>query len=266
MGQRGYLSARKSGGVEVTVASGQKLDGAQNPGEGVVMARPDSPPPPLSRRDRRKQETIDDIKATARRQLADGGPAAISLRAIARDLGMTASAVHYYFPSRRALLDSVAADGFRDLAGSMAEAAEAAEPESLDRLTAAGRGYVGFALANRGVFQLIFRRDLLDPADPALIEASLGAFEDLVDLVRACQADGWQAEADSRLLAGSLWAAVQGIAELWLWGALQVVTHATSVDACLATTFQLLMLVNEGNPHEGNVIPTAHRRRGPSPS
>jgi hypothetical protein len=117
---------------------------------------------------------------------------------------------------------------------------------------AAGTGYVGFALANRGVFQLMFRRDLLDPADPALIEASLGAFEDLVDLVRACQADGWQAEADSRLVAGSLWAAVQGIAELWLWSALQVVTHAASVDACLATTFRLLMLVNKDNRHEGS--------------
>jgi AcrR family transcriptional regulator len=216
------------------------------------VARPTSPQPPLSRRDRRKQETFGDIRATARRQLADGGPAGISMRAIARDLGMTASAVHYYFPSRQALLDALAADGFRDLARSMAEAAEAAEPGSLDRLTAAGRGYVGFALANRGVFQLMFRRDLLDPADPALIETSLGAFEDLVDLVRACQADGWQAEADIRLLAGSLWTAVQGIAELWLWGALQVVTQATSVEACLATTFRLLMLLNEDNRHEGS--------------
>jgi AcrR family transcriptional regulator len=216
------------------------------------MARSASPQSHPSRRDRRKQETTADIKATARGQLADGGPAGISLRAIARHLDMTASGVHYYFPSRQALLDSLATDGFRDLARSMAEAAEAAGPGSLDRLTAAGRGYVGFALANRGVFQLMFRRDLLNSADPALIEASLGAFEDLVHLVRACQADGWQAEADSGLIAGSLWAAVQGVAELWLWGALQVVTHAMSVDACLATTFRLLMLLNEDNPHEGS--------------
>ncbi len=44
---------------------------------------------------------------------------------------------------------------------------------------------------------------------------------------------------------------MQGIAELWLWGALQVVTHATSADACLATTFRLLMFVSEENRHEG---------------
>jgi len=83
------------------------------------MAGPASPQSHLSRRDRRKQETTDDIKATARRQLAGGGPAAISLRAIARDLGMTASAVHYYFPSRQALLEDLVVDGFSSLAGAL---------------------------------------------------------------------------------------------------------------------------------------------------
>src|SRR4030088_334365 len=83
----------------VSVASGQKLDGAQNARHSFLVARPELPQSRTSRRDRRKQETIDDIKAAARGQLAGGGPAGISLRAIARELGMTASAVHYYFPS-----------------------------------------------------------------------------------------------------------------------------------------------------------------------
>jgi AcrR family transcriptional regulator len=60
-----------------------------------------------SRRDRRRQETITDIKTAARTQLAEGGPAGISLRAIARQLGMTPAAVHYYFPGREALLDAL---------------------------------------------------------------------------------------------------------------------------------------------------------------
>jgi AcrR family transcriptional regulator len=84
-----------------------------------VVAGPDSPQASLSRRDRRKQETTADIKATARSQLAGGGPAGISLRGIARDLGMTASAVHYYFPSRQALLDALIVDGFNSLAGAL---------------------------------------------------------------------------------------------------------------------------------------------------
>jgi AcrR family transcriptional regulator len=71
----------------------------------------------MRRRDRRRQETIDDIKDTACHLLAGGGPSGISMRAIARHLAMTASAVHYYFPSRQALLDALIVDGFTSLAG-----------------------------------------------------------------------------------------------------------------------------------------------------
>lgn len=70
---------------------------------------------PASRRDRRRQETIADIKTAARAQLAEGGPTRISLRAIARELGMTPSAVHYYFPGREALLNALIIDGWDSL-------------------------------------------------------------------------------------------------------------------------------------------------------
>ena len=66
----------------------------------------------VTRRDHRRQQTIDEIKDTARDQIAGAGPAGISMRAIARHLAMTASAVHYYFPSHQALLDALVADGF----------------------------------------------------------------------------------------------------------------------------------------------------------
>ena len=82
----------------------------------------------MRRRDRRRQETIDDIKDTARHQLADAGPAGISMRAIARHLAMTASAVHYYFPSRQALLDALVVDGFTSLAEALRTTYEGAAP------------------------------------------------------------------------------------------------------------------------------------------
>ena len=80
-----------------------------------VTSRP-SPSALPSRRDRRREETTTDIKTTARAQLAAGGPTAISLRAIARQLGMTPSAVHYYFPGREALIDALIVDGWDSLA------------------------------------------------------------------------------------------------------------------------------------------------------
>lgn len=60
----------------------------------------------------------------AREQLAEVGPAALSVRAVARDLGMASSAVYRYFPSRDALLTALIIEGYDDLAGAM-EAADA---------------------------------------------------------------------------------------------------------------------------------------------
>jgi AcrR family transcriptional regulator len=80
------------------------------------VASRSSPQVRPSRRDRRRQETITDIKTAARAQLAQGDPAGISLRAIARQLGITPSAVHYYFPGRAALLDALIIDGWDTLA------------------------------------------------------------------------------------------------------------------------------------------------------
>ena len=76
------------------------------------------------------RETIDDIKDTARSQLAGAGPIGISMRAIARHLAMTASAVHYYFPSHQALLDALIqrceALGYRQLVAVIGDSANAA--------------------------------------------------------------------------------------------------------------------------------------------
>lgn len=60
----------------------------------------------------------------ARDQLAEVGPAALSVRAIARDLGMASSAVYRYFPSRDALLTALIIEGYDDLGGAV-EAADA---------------------------------------------------------------------------------------------------------------------------------------------
>ena len=61
-------------------------------------------------------------------QLAQGGPAGISLRAIARELGMTASAVNYYFPGRGALLDALIVHGWDSLAMTLRARYELARP------------------------------------------------------------------------------------------------------------------------------------------
>ncbi|HEY6276068.1 MAG TPA: helix-turn-helix domain-containing protein, partial [Streptosporangiaceae bacterium] len=64
----------------------------------------------LSRRDRVRAATADEIKQTARRILMAEGPDGVSLRAIAREMGMTAPALYRYFGSHDELIKHVCAD------------------------------------------------------------------------------------------------------------------------------------------------------------
>jgi AcrR family transcriptional regulator len=81
-----------------------------------------------SRRERTRAATVAEIKQLAWHQLAEVGAAALSLRRIATDMGMTSSALYRYFASRDDLLNELVVDGF----SSLADALEAAEAELED--------------------------------------------------------------------------------------------------------------------------------------
>jgi AcrR family transcriptional regulator len=121
------------------------------------MAGTFSPQPPLSRRDRRKAETFGDIKAVAVRQLAAAGPVGISMRAIARELDMTATGVHYYYPDKQALIDALTIDGFTALAAALRSAYE--EGSGLpprERWLTVARAWRGWALRHPAEYLLIY--------------------------------------------------------------------------------------------------------------
>jgi AcrR family transcriptional regulator len=133
------------------VASEQKLAGAQTFRHARLMMR---------RVDRRRRETIDDIKDTARSQLAGAGPAGISMRAIARHLAMTASAVHYYFPSRQALLEALVVDGFTSLAEALRTAYEGAAPRPPgEQWLAVCQAHRAWALDHQAEYLLLYGHD-----------------------------------------------------------------------------------------------------------
>lgn len=73
-------------------------------------------------RDRARAALTAEIKDLALRQLAESGAAQLSLRAVARDLGMVSSALYRYFPSRDHLLTSLITDAYADLADALAAA------------------------------------------------------------------------------------------------------------------------------------------------
>lgn len=99
----------------------------------------------------------EEIKATARRHLAEQGASNLSLRAVARELGFVSSAVYRYFASRDELLTALIIDAYNAL-GAAVEAAEAAvdRADLAGRFAAASHGVRNWARANPHEYALIY--------------------------------------------------------------------------------------------------------------
>jgi AcrR family transcriptional regulator len=153
--------------------------------------------------------------------VAREGVQALTLREIARRAGVSHGAPRRYFPTHLELLSAIAGRGFAELAERVAGAAGDGTASPRERLTELGRVYLRFALDNRGMYELMFRHDLLESGRLGLRDTSLPLFGRLVELVALARPD-----ADARLVAGALWANLHGIAQLWGWGSLQLATGA----------------------------------------
>ncbi|MFE6170937.1 TetR/AcrR family transcriptional regulator [Streptomyces sp. NPDC056464] len=149
------------------------------------------------------------------------GVQALTLREIARRAGVSHGAPRRYFPTHLELLSVIARRGFDELGARAAAAAGESAAHPRVRLTELGRVYLEFALGNRGMYELMFRHDLLESGHLGLRDTSLPLFGRLVDLVGRVRPD-----ADARLVAGALWAGLHGVAQLWGWGSLQLATGA----------------------------------------
>ncbi|MCU1374027.1 MAG: transcriptional regulator, TetR family [Actinomycetia bacterium] len=125
-------------------------------------------------RARVRAELTEEIKAVARRHLATHGAAALSLRAVARDVGMVSSAIYRYFASRDELLTALIVEAY-DAVGEAAERADAGcRPDDLaGRWSAVTRAVRGWAVANPQQYALVYGspvpgyaapQDTVDPA------------------------------------------------------------------------------------------------------
>lgn len=158
------------------------------------------------------------------------GVPALSLREIARRAGVSHGAPRRYFPTHLTLLSAIARKGFADLADRVTAAMATSEATPRAQLAVVGRTYLDFALTNRGMFALMFRHDLLESNQLGLRETSLPLFGGLVDLVTRAAPGG----PSPAVAAAALWSNLHGVAQLWEWGSLQLVTDA-DIDALLRT-------------------------------
>ncbi|HQV04853.1 MULTISPECIES: TetR/AcrR family transcriptional regulator [unclassified Novosphingobium] len=133
----------------------------------------------------------------------------LSLRHLAREVGVSATAVYRHFPDKQALMQALANAGIEQL-GRFQQQAAADSDGSADAFAATGRAYVRWALANPALFRLTFSQ--CDRAGQTLFGDNLAA-----QLLRqkAAGATGGDPEAEQRLMIQA-WAVVHGLAMLML--------------------------------------------------
>jgi len=145
--------------------------------------------------------------------LAEQGIQGLSLRKLAKELGVSHNAPYQHFKDKEALVAAIAEQGFYMLTESVEQAADAAGDGALKRLHSAAQSYVGFAMAHPHHFWAMFQ-----PYDiqrfQALSVASIQSFEQLVGLVRAGQDADVLQGGDPAHLATTVWALLHGIASI----------------------------------------------------
>ncbi|GGS05731.1 MULTISPECIES: TetR/AcrR family transcriptional regulator [Streptomyces] len=162
--------------------------------------------------------------------LAAEGLQALTLREIARRTGVSHGAPRRYFPTHLELLSAIARRGFADLAERARQALDRETGGARARVAALAGAYLEFALEQPGMYELMFRHDLLESGRLGLRETSLPLFSLLTGLIAAADPG-----ADAPRVAGVLWANLHGLAQLWRWRSLQLATGEEDLAALLET-------------------------------
>ena len=148
------------------------------------------------------------LLAAAADTITEHGPAAVSLRELARRAGVSNAAPVHHFKDKAGLLTALAAEGFALLAETLT-----ATRDRTDSFVELGVSYVRFAMEHRAHFEVMFRPELHHQDDAALAEARERAGAALAGGVDAL---GQQRTGQDRRIAGvAAWSLVHGFATLW---------------------------------------------------
>jgi AcrR family transcriptional regulator len=171
----------------------------------------------------------------------DGLPG-LTLRAVAREAGVSHAAPTHHFGDLTGLVSELAAIGFRQFNAAMIEAGNS-ETLPLMKALARAKAYVAYAQAHPGMYGLMFRTERLDMTRPSLHEAATASFAGLASAVGAARQDqisGRALEAlslDQAAAIARAWSLVHGFTTLLLDGRLKDILHrlpeGTGVDKLL---------------------------------
>jgi AcrR family transcriptional regulator len=180
-----------------------------------------------------RQGFIDGACAQLRKASADQ----LSLRALARDLGVSQTAAYRHFESKNALFAAIATQGFEMMTAELESAAEAHEGDIEVALVEVGLAYVHWALRYPERYQLFLDSSLLDfAAYDDLNAAGANCFAVLLNLITQGKAQGLFVDQPALLLAGIIWSSVHGLTSL-----LQTGTRADMASRQSETVPQALL-------------------------
>lgn len=151
-----------------------------------------------------------------------GTSEAVTLRSVAREVGIAAPSIYAHFPDREAILTAVVLRVFDDLRDRLDEAVTPLS-DPVERLVAGAQAYVSFGLENPGLYGTLFTRRF---AGPDLEPPHQFPFEELppvggegfallVDAIRGCVDAGVSTSTDVFADATAVWVALHGTVSLW---------------------------------------------------
>jgi AcrR family transcriptional regulator len=188
----------------------------------------------------------------AERVLERDGLAGLTLRAVAREAGVSHAAPTHHFGDLTGLVSELAAIGYRQFSAAMTAAA-AAGTSLTEKATARAKAYVAFAQAHPGMYGLMFRAERLDMKRPALHEAANASFAGLAGAIGASRHEQISEEALSLDQAAAIvrsWSLLHGFTMLLLDDRLSDVLRRSPKGADAETLLDAMLKMTVGRPSQ----------------
>ena len=187
--------------------------------------------PPAAVRKRRRNprgqgaRLTEDIVSGALALIERAGSEAVTLRAVAREVGIAAPSIYAHFPDRDAVLMAVVARIFDELTEAIEQGKEAAGQDPAGRLVAGCEAYVAFGLEHPARYGVLFSRQRpaapgygkpvpIGPAGRPVLEFGAETFALLVQAIQDCVTAGVSASTDVVADATAVWVALHGTVSL----------------------------------------------------
>lgn len=182
------------------------------------------------------ETTKEQLVSAASKLLDSGGQNAVTLRAVAEQVGVSHNAPYRHFRNRSALLAAVAERDFNRLRQAFEDQVSEDAAAALRNAAAA---LIDYALKHKARYRLLFSDPGLLP-EPDLQTAALGAFQAFSHLVVRCQQDGIFPQVDTVSLTGLIYAALHGAIDLELGGRASGSKGLGNIEATIGLLFDLL--------------------------